>query len=147
MLFGFALLLDLDILQDGHLDVAVLPGLFLVGIGFPDDGADFAAERVFGEFEDAGALFDVEGLRDGFLHLGDAFEDAVHHVGAFDRVFAGLFGKDLRFEEDEVRGVVGQVVLEFAVAVFFREGVGVFAVGEQADAHVHALFEQHVDTA
>ena len=86
-------------------------------------------------------------MDNGVLYFRDALEDIVHHLCTFEGIFAGLFEQNLHFEEDEVGGVLRQVLQKFAVAVFFGKRVGVLAVGQQAHTHVHPFFEQHIDAA
>ena len=59
----------------------------------------------------------------------------------------GILQHDLCLELYEVGLVFLDVLAELVGSVFPCEGVGVVAVGQQHDLHVHAFLQQHVGTA
>ncbi len=99
---GLCLCLLLCLLLGG---AALLLGLL------PHEAAQVEVEVVFREVEQLGALLDVERPLDVVLHAADGFQDLVHHRGPLDGVVAGVFRQDVGLEEQEVFGLLRQVLL------------------------------------
>ena len=92
-------------------------------------------------------LTDVERAGDVVGHGGDALDDVARQLRELDGVALGLFKQELGLVFDEVHLVCRQIVLILLLSAFFGEFIGVLAVGEHQQTHVHAVGQQHVDAA
>ena len=118
-----------------------LLGLLLAAFGH------FADQQLVLDVQQLGALLDIYVAHDGFGDDGDALHQAADEFGPLDGVAARVFQQEVGLEADEVRLVFADEGLELRAVVLAGKGVGVVAVGQEADFDVHAFFQQHVDAA
>ncbi len=94
-----------------------------------------------------GALLDVDRPLDRIGNLGDRLHHVADERRPFDGVVLRLLHQQLRLEGDEIDLVGLDVLLHLGGAVRTGERVGILGFGQQHDAHVHPLGQDHVDAA
>src|SRR5690606_23830383 len=104
-------------------------------------------QYLLGNIHDARGFPDIDLTLDAvgiFLYAGYY---VVNRIGLFYRIVLCVLHEERRLETDKIGGVGRKIFGEFGLGVLFCEAIRILAVGESADADVHSLFENEVDSA